>query len=158
MLDFSSLEPRKVEFAYGSKQYELREADGEAVRVWRNAIMQGAKFDPGTGQPVAIGSMADGEVALLSHCVYCGGKLVPAVELKRWPGRILKALYDRCQEISELEERPPPDAIKERIDKLQKLLAESEQAKNGTSSTPDGSSTPSVTGSTSTSASAGPGR
>jgi hypothetical protein len=104
-LVFDSVDLRQVPVQVGRQEYVLREANGAGARAYRNAMLRGAKLGP-DGKPVSIESMADGELVLVQHClVDRQGRQLHMQVLAGWPSRVLKALFQKAQEISDLVER-----------------------------------------------------
>jgi hypothetical protein len=104
-LVFDSVDLRQVPVQVGRQEYILREANGAGARAYRNAMLRGARLGP-DGKPVSIESMADGELVLVQHClVDKQGRQLHMQVLAGWPSRVLKALFQKAQEISDLVER-----------------------------------------------------
>lgn len=103
-LHFESLDLIRVPVTIGDKHYVLQEASGEATAKYRNALLESTKLGP-DGKAVSVKGLADVEMLLISLCLEDGqGKQVPVSVLKTWPNRILKTLFDKAKEISELTE------------------------------------------------------
>jgi hypothetical protein len=104
-LVFDSVDLRQVPVQVGRQEYVLREANGAGARAYRNAMLRGARLGP-DGKPVSIEGMADGELVLVQHClVDKQGRQLHMQVLAGWPSRVLKALFQKAQEISDLVER-----------------------------------------------------
>ena len=93
----------------GDKKYLLKEANGDASARYRNFLFSQTKLGPG-GKPQSIGSMADAEPLLVSLCLWEPGekenqcKRVDLALVKSWPSRVVKALYNKAKEMSDLDE------------------------------------------------------
>ena len=90
----------------GGTEYELREANGDTAARWRNAILKQTTINPETGKPSSVGQIADTESFLVALCLFekSNGKPVSQIQVKKWPSRVVKQLFDKVQEISDLKE------------------------------------------------------
>lgn len=128
----------------GDKKYLLKEASEAACRKFRNAQMSCTKYDS-EGNTRTIEGLADGQALLLSMCLFeleigadgtsvIQEKVVQVSQLAKFSGRVVKKLYTRCFEISELAEVPTLKELKkERVEldkQIEKLEKEEETAKN----------------------------
>lgn len=134
-LNFDDLLPIEMPVRHKGKQYILREADGEAAVLWRNANMAGSKMDVATKVVTLGGNTADVQPLLVSLCLYeadGSGKLrlnkegdpdkrflVSLKVVKSWPERVVKSLFEHAKEISDLNEVQTKESIDEKILKLQ---------------------------------------
>lgn len=139
-IDFSSLIPIRKPLKIGNEKYLLCEADGEAVRVYKNLSMKAARFGS-EGKLESLDGVADVETQLVGDCVY---DILPNGERGRKQGvqfakkldnRILKPLFDYIKKISEIDEDVETKEflekrIKEDTEKLEKLEKEN-PLKNG---------------------------
>jgi hypothetical protein len=101
---FDDLQLREVPVKIGQKEYTLREANGEAARKFRNAVIKAARFGP-DGKAERLEGAADAELVLINAClVDASGRQTPINVLAGWPNRVLKALFNRAKEISDLGE------------------------------------------------------
>lgn len=143
-LVFESPARAEVPVKIGDRSYILREADEGAATEWRLYNMRHTHL--ANGKVVGV-SNADAEVLLVSLCLFekeADGKerrvIVP--QIKQWPPRIVRVLFQKAKEISQLSEEKPED-IKKQIEALQKKLEKEtkkdEDAKNSPSATTDGS-------------------
>lgn len=133
-----------IPVSVGDKEYVLREASGQAAVTWRNAIFSKTKLGP-DGKPIGFGAMAEIEPLLVSLCLYNGdGRNVPEQEVRKWPARIQKALFERAKDISDLDEEDDSNLEelykqrKELDEKITKLEKGETAAKNGQADTTDG--------------------
>lgn len=130
-LDFGDLEPTEVSVRIKKKDYVLREASGDASCKYRNAMLKSTRLGP-DGKPVQIDGMADTEPLLVALCLFekrpqegGGAKEVPVSvqEVRAWPGWLVKRLFDKAKEISNLDEKEGRAEIQSKIDKLGEKLA-----------------------------------
>lgn len=158
-LDFESLELIEVPVTIGSVKYVLREADEGAAREFRNARLKGATLKDGDAAtlPDDPGGL---QSLLLSGCIFrCNeegepfsspvsrreitGYMTPnGTRYKGWPARIVKPLYEKAKEISELDETEGTiDDLTKQRDKLNDIIGrlKEETAKNEQSDTMTGS-------------------
>ena len=105
--DFSALIPVVIPVRYGERDFVLKEADGEAAATYRNAAMKAARFVD--GKVTNIEGLADVEALLVSLCLFevkpdgSHGRLALGF-VKSLPARMLKKLYEKAMEISDLNE------------------------------------------------------
>lgn len=106
-----SLQSREYEIE--GKKYSLVEASAEAAKAYKNAMTGGMVFSKG-GETIQITGLGDIEITLVSFCLYLveGDKktLVSIENLKRWPNRIIRQMFDWVKEVSELSEEENPDS------------------------------------------------
>lgn len=104
--DFSDLSVIEIPVSIDGKQYFLREADGEAEAKFRNALMEGVEIGP-EGKPVRVRGSADAEPLLVHLCLwdkaYPEGRRVPLDRVKAWPSRVVRKLFNKAKEISEIQ-------------------------------------------------------
>lgn len=136
---FESLEPIEIKVSIAGKDYLLREASEQAARVYRNASIAGARLQDGSLSEMP-GDMAGVQSLLLSYCLFhvndrgIATKAVDRKVILGWLSRVVKPLFEKAKEISELgEEEDTPESlnkqkqdIEDRIAKLQ----EEDSAKN----------------------------
>lgn len=117
-IEFDSLAPIEVPATIAGKQYLLREASEDAACKYRNAAMRAARFND-RGKVSSIEGVADVEPLLVSLCLFeltgdgkChlghtvpGERPVPIDELRRWPAKRVKTLFERIKDISDLGEK-----------------------------------------------------
>ena len=106
--------------------YVLREATGEEAAKYRNHQMRNARIVDGKdGQAMTLGDHGDGPALLVSLClVDTLGKPVPLATVKSWPARIVAALAERAEEISDLGQKATREALERRLAYLQAKLGE----------------------------------
>src|SRR5215475_1087381 len=123
MSDLLEFDPTLIEVPVkiGTTHYVLREADENAARVFRNAAVRGAKMND--GKVVGIDGVGDIQSLLLSLCLFeklptGEPKNIPVLlqVVRSWPSRIVKPLFDKAKEISQLDEKPATvDSVKKQI-------------------------------------------
>lgn len=128
-LNFDSLDLIQVPVSIGGEKYTLCEADEAAGAAYRNARVRGAKLEEGgdvTSLPSDIGGL---QALLVCRCLYyCKedgnlGALVPQSTVRKWPSRIVRPLFDKVMEISELEEEEDTtESLEKQIARLEKRL------------------------------------
>lgn len=109
-LNFADITPIELPVTIGEKKYVLREADEETAAIFSNARLKGVQLDDGkvTGLPEDLAGV---QSLLVSRCLFpynVDGKAantpVPRDVVKSWPSRIVKPLFEKAKEISELDE------------------------------------------------------
>lgn len=121
-LDFDSPAPKDVPFRYRNKSYSLREASHDKAREYRSALL--ASYRPGAGGLLPGENLPRTELVLLAGCVYDqDDKPVPVEEMKTWPNRVIRPLFERVREMSYLTDLDTSsvDALDKEISRLQKL-------------------------------------
>lgn len=113
LMDLGDLAPVEISCKIGGKPYLLREADAAGAAKYRNYMMACTRMTD--GKVTGVKDLADAEVLLVSLCLFhCDDKgmwvTVPAATLKSWPARVLKPLFDKAKEISQLDEKAPEDS------------------------------------------------
>jgi hypothetical protein len=110
-LNFDDLTPSEVAVTLQGQAYILREASAEAARQYRNAIIRSSKLG-GEGKKVRVTSVdgvADVEPLLVSLCLFkTVGELrqaVPLPTILQWKSRVVKALFERIKQLSDLDEK-----------------------------------------------------
>lgn len=117
-LTFDSVDPIEVPVTIGGKGYTLKEASGKAGAAYRNGIMRATTLGP-DGKAQRVDGIADLEAMLVSMSLYDDdtGKLVPRTVIDGWPDRIVKALFSKLDEISDLE-AAQEEAVKNSLESL----------------------------------------
>jgi len=120
----------EIPVTIGERAYILREASGDAACKYRNALLSCTDLDPNTGKPVRITGMANVEPLLVSLCLFYEdtGASVPLGVIKSWPSRILKSLFEKTKDISDLGE----ETDEEELEKAIKLVEDSKKKKEET--------------------------
>ncbi len=107
------LTPIEIPVEVGQFKYTLKEATGEAVGKYRDAILDCTKLGP-DGKPVSVKGLSGVEPLLVSMCLMDEeNKSVRPSVIQAWPNKIQKALFEKIKEISELDEfEEDTDAVK----------------------------------------------
>jgi hypothetical protein len=142
-INFDDLSLIEVPVSIEGKKYTLREASGGAAIQYRNAMLASTKLGPG-GTVTSVSGMANIEPLLVSLCLFDEkGKRVSEATIKNWPSRVLKTLFDRAKEISELDEDGGDlESLNKQKDEIEEKIAqiESDSVGNEQESTTNGSS------------------
>lgn len=143
--DFDDLAPIEIPVRIAGVAYILREASEAAACKWRNHQLKATRM--ADGKVTGMDGMADAEPLLVSLCL-CqtnpDGTLkldpqrnpanVPLALVLSWPARIVKPLFEKAKEISDLTEKETADALEKRLletrEKLDKLRAGENREKN----------------------------
>lgn len=137
------------------KEYLLREASGEAATKWREVVMSATRFNK-DGKPSGVQGLSESEPLLVSLCVFPrdakGGwsdRHITVMEVKSWPARVQKDLFERAKKISHLsEDADTEEAIQKRIAELTERLREIQEEQAALKKQPgdgeDGSSSPAI--------------
>lgn len=149
-LDFDDYEARPVPVRFRGKDYLLREAPAGVAAAHHNFVLKHSRIVDGRLVP-SEGS-ADAQSLLVAGCLV---QLAPQkdgtvkecpviqAEVKGWPDRVVKTLYDRAKDLSRMEEEVGPEALERQAADLSQraaaLRAAGDPAKN----------VPAATGSTS---------
>lgn len=115
--DFSLLDRRELEVtAPDGKKYILREATGDTVATYRNAVMQ-STITNSEGKIVGYkGSLASLESLLVSRCLWDEKGVNPTQQtVGKWPNRMQKQLFEAAKELSDMGEKEDP--IKKALEK-----------------------------------------
>jgi hypothetical protein len=127
VMDFSSLAPIEIPVKLpNGKDYILREASEADSIVWRDAVLDALKFVD--GKMTGARRLTDTEVMLVASCLCETGSdgslkvtqdghpvKVPSILVRSLPARIVKALFERAKEISDLNEKPVPETIRKSL-------------------------------------------
>lgn len=142
-----SIVPQEIEVQISDgttvETYVLREASEDAAVRYRNTVMDSAEISA-EGKPTRVRHLADIEPFLVHLCLWDSeGKNPTLRKVRSWPARVVKRLYDKAREISNLaEEEDTIEALQLRRDdieqKLAKLRAGESTAKNSQSDTDAG--------------------
>lgn len=147
--DFENLEVIEIPFKYQGKQYVLVEADEDTAAAYRNASVRGAKILDGklVGLPTDVAGVQSLLVAGCLRLVDGNGMRQPVERetVKRWPSRVVKPLFNKAKEISELDEEDETEdqLIQQRAElnrKLSELRQKRATLKNESSATESTSS------------------
>lgn len=140
-LQFDDLALIRLPVSIGSLKYVLREASGEVACEYRNAQLACTQIGE-NGKAVSIQGIADVELLLVSRCIFRldGDREVPVSisEVATWPSRVVKILYEKAREISEMDVMSEEDLGKQR-EQLDQRIARMRTSKNAPEATTDGS-------------------
>lgn len=131
--DESELVLKEEFIRIGKKRYLLRQADEGGCTQYRNAGIACARLDSETGKPDRIEGLAALQPLLVSLCLHEEIKgqwqRVSITVVKTWPGPVVKKIFERAKEISDLAEAPVSlEALKTQRDKLNEQIAKMEAA------------------------------
>ena len=104
-MTFDEIELISIPVRIGGEDFVLREATAEAAGKYHDAIIKSTRMSDGkiTGSD-GLGGV---EPLLVSLCLFRKkGKeeeAVSLIEVRRWPTRVVKPLFERVKEISELD-------------------------------------------------------
>lgn len=149
--DTLSAEPTRLQFTVGGRNYLLREATGDAVVKWRNAVIKASRLAKEGNTLLAGEGLADTELLLVSlasrmldpadgSVVTKDGKevVVPVDTVRGWGYPIVQTLFDRAKQYARLQEFETIQTIENRIIELNRILVQrrkdEESEKNSSSS------------------------
>lgn len=123
-LDLHDIDPVEIPFEYGGKSYVLKEASEHAVKTWRNAVMRSRSIDYSDMDHPKITStgiqpeLMDTPSLLVSLCLFHRAtgeqdRPVPVEEVDQLPGRLVRRLFERAMEISELNKKDDAPSVEE---------------------------------------------
>lgn len=153
VLEFST-KRQEVPVKIDDENYVLMEASGLAVKEWRNAMSSGLEMvmdDDADSRKVSGIKPGDEETLLLSMCLYRRDEKgamegVSKVKIESWPERVIKPLYEKLKDISDLDEDNTIEGLEKQRDKLNKtidkLKKKEETRKNSQKTTDAGSNSP----------------
>ena len=112
-LDFESILLVTIPVTIAGKEYELREASGDASAKYRNAMLACSTLGP-DGKPTKMEGLADVDFFLLSLCLFdkAAGSTVSEAEVRSWPNRICEQLIEELKGISGMSEEEQEDSAK----------------------------------------------
>lgn len=93
---------KEVPVTINKEAYVLVEASEDSACKYRNASMKTMTFTDGKVTGMVGG--ADLEPLLVHLCLFQGDKAVPLHKIRSWPARVVKALFEKAKEISDLNE------------------------------------------------------
>lgn len=146
--DFSDLTPVEIPVKYQGVEYILTEADGAAAAKYRASMLKGMEIsvdDEGNRTTKHIAGISEVQPLLVSLCLKdkVSGTRVPLETVKTWSERIIRKLFDKAKEISELDEQSDDlPSLENQLASLQKRIADlrggTDPAKKLLASTTDG--------------------
>lgn len=106
-MTFDEIELISIPVRIGGEDFVLREATAEAAGKYHDAIIKSTRMSDGkiTGSD-GLGGV---EPLLVSLCLFRAAKsgrqeeAVSLIEVRSWPTRVVKPLFERVKEISELD-------------------------------------------------------
>jgi hypothetical protein len=103
-LDFSKLQTVELSvIGPDGDNYILREANGRAAKIFNNARISGVTLED--GKPKSLSGIGDLEPLLVSLCLFGENDRPLTVSfVEKWPSRVVKKLYNKAREISDLDE------------------------------------------------------
>lgn len=132
--EFKGIELIEVPFRFKGVEYMLREADEDAACKYRNKLTASAKWGP-DGKIISMGSNADVQPMLVSMCLFTKAKVklrdgqqverdvnVDEKEIRKWPTRIIRKIFEKIINISELAGDDTEESLQKEIDELTKRL------------------------------------
>lgn len=140
MHNYDDLRPQEFRFQVNGKKYILREASEGAATEYRSASLRGAEIihneDRGDRTIRGMVGIADVEPLLVSRCVFevlesGQEKAVPKVLIDGWPAKVVKDLFERVKQSSDLEEKDDLPTLKKQRERLDKKIAKLEIESNG---------------------------
>jgi hypothetical protein len=96
-----SLLPREEPVTIDGKKYTLREiSEGDSI-VERREMAKGVSLNS-DGKPTAIPeNLSENEAFVVSRCLFDESNTPVSINtIKTWPRRVVRALFDRCQELN----------------------------------------------------------
>jgi hypothetical protein len=109
-LNFDDLSCVEIPVSIAHQKYVLREASCDAAVAYRNSMINGATFTS-EGRPSSLSSFADSEPVLVCRCLFPvdgNGQVmrdhVPESLVRSWPQKVVRQLFVKAKEISELSE------------------------------------------------------
>jgi len=144
-LDFEDLTPIELPVKIAGKEYLLREASGEDARIYNNARMRGVQMEG--DKILSLPEDSAGIPSLLvSRCLWetKDGKPTARVAIQKvrgWPERVIKPLFEKAKDISELQDEDTEEGLYKQMADLRermKKLKERSAVKNVLEGTEDG--------------------
>lgn len=147
---FDDITPIEVPVKVGQLEFVLREATGESAVKYTNAKLKRLSLGA-DGKPSSFAGMGDLEPYLVSLCLFTAKRERPELnnqpvheaDIRAWPHKIQKKLFDIAKQISEIDQDQSKDDLEKIIADAQKRIAELDakdsKAKNEQSDGTDGS-------------------
>lgn len=124
----------QIPVRYQGIDYVLMKASGEAAVRYRNAIVRGTRFSA-DGSPIGTDGLADAEPILVAHCLFKTDKdgqvlkdrsgcpiHVTEALVRSWPNEVMRPLFDKAFEISDLTEPETEESLRKKLDTIQRKL------------------------------------
>jgi len=114
VMDFGDITPIEVKVRIQGKNYVLREASEAVTCRYRNAQVRCAHVAPDGKATKVEGPIADTEPLLVSLCLFeeDTGAPVDQKVIMQWPSRVVRQLFDKVKEISDLDESAQSASVK----------------------------------------------
>ena len=125
--DFSELTLIEFPVKIGDKECVLREASEDAARQYQNALTRHTSIEDGKVRGI-MGPIADTQSLFVSLCMFESSddgkeRRVDVKEVRKWPARVVKKLFDKAKEISEIgEDGDTIESLEKQIAELQERL------------------------------------
>jgi hypothetical protein len=132
-LIFDDLQPIQKTVKVGETNYILKEASAATAAQYRSACVRAARMQD--GKVVGMEGIGEVEPLLVSLCLFETNKegqifrSVPITTVKSWRARIVKILFEKAKEISELDEKETEEILTKRLTEIQKKLDDFRAAK-----------------------------
>ncbi|MCK9571408.1 kinetochore protein SPC24 [Candidatus Pacearchaeota archaeon] len=121
--NFDDLTTIEIPVKYKGESYVLREASEASTCQYENAKAKCVKMADGKFAGID-GPMADTEPLLVSLCLFdSSGANVALTTIRSWPGRLVKKLFDKAKQISELDQQDE-ETLTKQLEALTKQLDE----------------------------------
>lgn len=158
-IDFGTVGVKEIQITnLLGRDYVLREASGAAAIRYRSQQAEAIRTNE-EGTPVGFNrGMIESEATLVGDCLYevapvngvptVKGRPVGAGHVQTFPSHVLKTLYEKCREISNLDPEDEESLAKQmevlgkRIVEVRKRKAAGDEAKNSPALTTAGSGSP----------------
>ncbi len=116
--DFNDLTLIEIPVSVDGKDFILREADGDTAKKYQNALLGSFTLGP-EGKPSKIAGLANVEPMLVSLCLFpvdangnTSKQHVQESVVGKWPSRVVKKLYEKAKEISEIDKTEDDKTVK----------------------------------------------
>jgi hypothetical protein len=141
-LDFTDYTPWEQLVGYAGTKYMLREATGEAARLYRTASLRGVELDRDEDANKTttrrLEAITGVEPLLVSLCLFSenpakpGTFDVPVSEstVGSFPSKVQKAWFDKIKDVSDLDEGKDPASLKKQRERLTALINKIEAQNN----------------------------
>lgn len=136
--DFNDLTVIEIPVSIAGNKYVLREADEETAAMYNNARLKGipVKDSEVIGLPEDVGGV---QSLLVSRCLFpLNSEEKPLPDcvhrdtVKKWPSRVVKPLFVKAKEISELDDKGDLNSLREQRDELDKQIEDLEDEEEKT--------------------------
>jgi hypothetical protein len=141
-MNFDDIAPIQIPVTIGGNKYLLKEANGDIVCRHRNNVINCSKLED--GKLTAIQGLPDTEFSLVQMCLSTvtddpatNGKPVLMSVVRSWKNKVVKELFNKIKEISEMDEDDSLKTLIKQRDELNKKIdaIKRDSAKNDLSDT-----------------------